>query len=979
MFLALLGLRRRHSQTDSDRHISRGLCSANINGNVYNLTDYFTKAYEYNEGDVTFIFHPCRALVRGDFPVGANVDIDGANVYMLTSTDSWQPVLYTTDFDWDELNSGIPGIMYTADGNPYQTDDMKYNRVDFEMRFLCDEQDKDVNPEFTHSVSYDRDSYGNIHTQITLMIAHYAGCATPFQPIPTPEPHFALCDYISRMDDDETRGIDAHLNILPNGAWGVRKRVTFMDNNMTLFYHPCGTMTCPLEFYCEEDENESSVYLCPETPGTTDHCQSFGVAQENQMHVSLYGENENFGLKIEYAGHGAKSEMHMLPAVANYPEGYLRILEDTTFSAIEGTLYLESTSHEADIVTVPAPHNPGDDYCYAEGSSGTAKIKVNLTNYNVEDGYQTSVTVKPLLSSTATLYFQPCGGLACPKNHSCDGIEDSTVLLCYDDQGCRSYGMIEYNVSLSYDSANLTKGFTAVYVSDHSKAQVQFECDESATSGSIILPETVTRNGDEVHFTVRTSDVCPDSPTPPAPVWYMPTPQPYSSPLPEPMKSPNPINFIANDTHYIVLNLDEIRDDQYGFNTTIRHQNDEPQDVYFTYRPWKQMECPSAYGTCQTGKNTGNSYLCYMTNTQERVCYSYADVEYDAHLDPLDPNYLGYGVDLTYNSQWDTDLSMQIICTPQKEFNVINLYEGIPLQYGKGLYGEAISISAGSKNACPVKFASNVFPQTPSPTPEPTPCPEHYFYHRTNVMGGLFMEIDLQKLAARKENVYLGMTNTQGSTYRPAMILFDPDSPKPCYQDECLGGGETNIWRCMDEDSKTYCWGVGDGRQGISWVDGEDFNEGITVTYYGGYADYTTTIQFMCNESIEEHTVDFDIIGHEKNHRITLYAHTSDVCPKKQGPTPFPTPAETPAPTATPEVQTIRSITGGSVFLLIIAVGASAYLFIGMLVTFKITGKFELPNAAFWSEFGTNVVTGAFFIFTCGRKQGPTTTGYDSI
>jgi hypothetical protein len=947
---------------------------------MFNLSSYYTQAKIFTDGDTSFIFHPCRPLVKSDFPIGANVEPDGANVYQLHPNDVWEPTNYLTDFDWT-LTGKIPGVVYGADGFPRLSSEGKYNRVDFDIKFTCDESDKDPDPEFTHAIAFDRDSNGNIRTQVTLMVSHASGCSDPSYPTPTPTPIFKYCDFISRMDGNGTLGIDAHLNVLTHSPWGVRKTVKFLGKDMTLFYTPCGTMTCPVGYQCNEGEMESSVYLCPLLPTKDVKCQSFGYEDTTHNPISLYGKNENSGLLIEFAGHNYISKMHMTAARSEWPEGFLDISETVDFDDATNTIILESTSHEADIVVVPSPPQPGDEFCYKEGKFGTSTIKLNLTQYNKPDGYVEDVKI-PMYSGKATLYYQPCGSLQCPEQYTCKGTEDSTVMLCYSDYTCRSYGMIENNVSITYNEKNLTDGFKALYVSNDGKANVKYTCNRDLPEGQIQINQYVVRNGENVEFSIETSDVCTEAPLPPVKPWYMPTPNPYAVP-PEPMISPNPINFYYNDTHFIVFNLEEFKDDITEFDTNIIHGSNSAK-VHLKYRPWKKTNCPSDKGTCAAGDNEANAYLCYESENAGKVCYSYADVNYDAYLD-LVTNRLDDGVDLTYNSRYDTDLSIEIHCG-NEQFNILQFFPTSDITYGKGLYGEVISVLAESKNACPIPIASNFFPPTPDPTPLPTPLPDSKFYFKSEVKNNQFMEINLKDLAAHTESIFLG----KQTTYRRSRIHFDPDQPMGCTGDVCLGdGGKTNIWKCFTEpDRKEYCYGVGDARQSLTFHTTDNFADGITAVYGGGYSDYTTSIQFLCNKSIPAHVIDFDDIGGEQisTRRITLFAQTSDVCPKEVGETPLPTPIVIPTPEPTPsggDSQVIAPgqgpVTGGSVFMLLIIIAAVSYLVIGLFISYKSTGKFELPNTTFWTEFGENVVAGATFIFTCGKKYSCGVDNYDAI
>ena len=154
----------------------------------------------------------------------------------------------------------------------------------------------------------------------------------------------------------------------------------------------------------------------------------------------------------------------------------------------------------------------------------------------------------------------------------------------------------------------------------------------------IKIDDYVTISGSQLKFNAYTSQSCVkyNSSTPqPTPVpWYMPTPAPYSSPEPEPMKSPNPINLIHNDTHYVYINLEELKQDVLKTNTSIFY-TDYYRPVHFEFVPFKQTSCPDSYGECPPHTGNANAYLCYTTASLENVCYPYADVYYDSYLSNL--------------------------------------------------------------------------------------------------------------------------------------------------------------------------------------------------------------------------------------------------------------------------------------------------------------------------------------------------------
>jgi len=944
--------------------IQRYLCAVNYDGQLYNLSSYYTEAdsFEDSEGNWTYFYHPCRALTKDDLPAGSSVPIIGANFMRVDKLNNWEYLAYTTDFNWDLLTIG--GIVYSSDGQLYQTKDT-YKHADIDMKFFCDPDETELNPRGRIRTQ----EYEEGRIQVTMEIQSAAGCSVA-TPSPTPSPAFIQqCNFVSRWDLDEDLGIDSHLGILDGNTWGTRKVVSVLNQSMVLFWKPCGQMQCPLEFTCQSDEQTSSAYLCPLDPKVGD-CQSFGLAQSNVNPISLYGADERSGLKITLSGHDHQVIMHMTSALPTVPEGYELINEEAKIEENE-TLILTSSCHEADIVPIPDP--PGSDKCAVTETIGSDTISLNLTTYNTgEDGYVKDIDIG--YGQKATLFYQPCAAIRCPLNYSCKGEDDSTIYLCYNDTHiCRSFGLYANDINYTKVSpTDLSQGIYAFYFSDFSKGMVRYECNQSLGDNEIYVENSAQVHGALLNMTVSAKAACINSPHPTPTPWHMPTPKPYPSPAPTPMKSPNPLNIIYNDTHYIVLNLNELKQTKFE-STTYIASKDGTTSVHFEYMPFQQFECPDAYGDCPEGKNTANGYVCFTTEDAHKVCYPYADIYYDATLTQIG-NDLDQGADLTYNSQYDTDLSISISCSETEDFNVLSIYDHEPLSYGAGRVGEVISVSGSARNVCPMKFANAFYPKTPSPTPEPSPIPDSYYYYRTPVIDNLFMEINLKNLKATSQDIVLGSKHI----YRKAKILFDPDQPRTCQDGyTCLGGGQTNIWKCFtDENGTKACYGIGDSRQGMAFHFNGDFVDGVVAEIKGGYSNYVTTIHILCNESVPANTIDFGDIGAERTNfkRITLYGHSSDICPKQQGTTPLPSEVPTrsyhPHPSSgTPIGPGMGAVTGGSVFLLILLLGFGIYFFGGLIISFLKNGQFSVPNSDFWLNFTTYVATGAVFVFTCGKKS----------
>jgi hypothetical protein len=74
-------------------------------------------------------------------------------------------------------------------------------------------------------------------------------------------------------------------------------------------------------------------------------------------------------------------------------------------------------------------------------------------------------------------------------------------------------------------------------------------------------------------------------------------------------------------------------------------------------------------------------------------------------------------------------------------------------------------------------------------------------------------------------------------------------------------------------------------------------------------------------------------------------------------------------------------ITGGTWFLLIVAVAFLAYFVFGVLLSFVFKREVEVPAAEFWSELWLSFVVALRFLFLCQRNvpPAPSAVSYENI
>lgn len=971
-----------------------GACSVNIDGKRFDLHKAYDKQVQsFTDTDTgyTYYFKLCDALDQADLPFGSAAVMKGANVMRRKENSQvWEYTNYLSEFDWTIREMTVN---YNADGQPFQSEGL-WHIVDFDVIIGCDASSTTAPPPFTKSIIH----YGN-RTQINILVNSQVGCPTTVQ-APTPTPLFyPVCEFVSRMDNSSTAGIDAQLDEIDGGPFGVRAPVLYNGKQMALHLKPCGRMKCPPPYNCTEGIDYSNAWLCPLVPDS-DLCESFGVAKSdvNPASVAAGGELNGFELDFYEPTRNYHTKVRVKQAEESYPDGYMRIEENIFLDAT--SLTVSAYSHEADIVSIPIPPSPLGK-CNADIEGPSVDLKMSLKGLNPESisGYfKWNVNVSGIKGQNQfDLYYLPCGGIKCPSGHDCEGTEDATVYLCTDDRDCKAYGLFENNINFTLvNPFDFTKGLRTNYYGQNTKrAIVTYLCDQELEESELRFDETSPRlDGTIFKFTAYAKQACAinKGPTPtPRPQWFIPTPPPYPKPTPTPMKSPNPHNIMYNSTHYVSFNLDKFNRTHFKKNMTMTNHIDSA-DVYFEFSAWEKIPCPNTEGACYAQyQQEANSYICYYTSRTQKNCFPYADISYDQVIS--NPTHsLSNIVTLTYQNNLDTDLRFKIYCDDSLDYNTLFINDGQTLILDVAT-DHVVTLTASSHNACPLPFTDPKLPRTPNPTPMPAPVDPSKLYFRSEPINNKYIELDLTNIPTHREKIVLG---TPGD-YEKAEILYDPDTPRECgaSQRECLGGGETNIWKCVDYKGSQKCYGIGDARQSINYHVSDDLMDGIAVTYGGGYSGYRTTVLYLCNVSVPWPKIDFDDIGYESNMKVvTLYAHTSYVCPKPytpptSGPTKAPTTAPTiqpvtytPAPTSAPEPYHPDSgkVTGGAIFMMVVFFPILLYVGLGTIINGFVTGNFELPFQKFWSEFYQNFITGFKFVFTCGHPgwcggQG----GYDQI
>jgi hypothetical protein len=218
---------------------------------------------------------------------------------------------------------------------------------------------------------------------------------------------------------------------------------------------------------------------------------------------------------------------------------------------------------------------------------------------------------------------------------------------------------------------------------------------------------------------------------------------------------------------------------------------------------------------------------------------------------------------------------------------------------------------------------------------------------------GDHVEVDLFKLKSLSQSVVLGY----GTNYELDWIEFHPTTPKPAPSGYRVLDGDgasavANVWRCVQHSVEgAFCSSIGQAKYGLTWtLNGNDADKGVVATFGAGYGGAVTHLQFLCNWTVEHGEIVFDDVGaFSPSWIFVIHVHSRMFCPNyKAG---------------------LRVLSGGSVFLMILLVGVTVYLFVGVLWNLLLRDKIEIPNVELWGEVRLSILTAILFIFTCRKGK----------
>jgi hypothetical protein len=596
----------------------------------------------------------------------------------------------------------------------------------------------------------------------------------------------------------------------------------------------------------------------------------------------------------------------------------------------------------------PYPDRPNE--CYFDSPLGTSTVRFDAAQADLESGYEHWAIVAGMPDVLPRLLlYQPCSGLQCPANATCDQSEDAYIWLCNPNlttpTACKPYGLFGRGITIEPlgGQGNPEDRVQILYHGDGGiGAAVTWRCNRSVPAGRIapvLSPDDLARAriGPDgwLSYTVASSDVCPAADPTPFPAPYYPQfPHPRSTPTPVP--HPDPVHWIDLGDQYILVNLTSIDAGLSHSKHLLRASAKCDFEVF--QRAWSGSPCPAGY-VCDE-YTRGSWWGCWRNASGVSVCCPIGESAYGTRMALTEPRYPAYGVTLFYEGYGSFGTEVQIGCDPRAEevaFFELQTY----VDYASGITGANYSFVANSSLVCPISYAASEVP-APSPSPH-APEPPNRTAFRTAFENKF--SLDLERFGPAVATVLVG----SDSLFEKVTIHLSMADRIACPAGHACPYEDANVWKCWDAHGQHTCVPIGDFRYGLTVdaLDPANASDGVYVRYAGGFGGWDTEIIITCDSSLPEAAIALAAFARRVHpHRVvTLTARSSQVCDG--------------------HILLWRSdTTFGALFLTAVHIVVALYLVIGIIVAVCQEGKVKAPNRQFWRQVRTNVIV-VFFGCAC--------------
>ena len=528
---------------------------------------------------------------------------------------------------------------------------------------------------------------------------------------------------------------------------------------------------------------------------------------------------------------------------------------------------------------------------------------LNSNSNDFSNGVKVSVKAENgEIYPNAVLYYQPCLGLKCPQDSYCEGNEDATIWLCYDNNAglstrtCKSFGEYtdESKIDLTLAEYNNTKsGIKVRYYQEKREGDVYWKCDSSIQHNDLEMPQSVIvkDEGNTIEFNVSAYDVCRIEP----PIWTPTIPDISEIFEPTPVPSPNPIQFVANSTHYVYLDLSELSQPVYNGSIRLAYPGSTEKNLSqleVFYHPWDQIEFDQRTILSEEIFGWGNIYGCWPT-TNDTVCYALATKYLPIYLTTNDPNNEVKELEnliLHYQDGYKIHTDINISCNPNAEKDQIIFDSDAIAKW----YGDTVSFVLDSAYVCPLEFKKNYNVVTKNPNVESSKSKVTTKFE-TPLYSISYINFDISGLKQINQDVYVG---SRESLYK-MKLFYHPSQLINCPSNYKFLNSQSNLWLCGDfENNQNSCFSAANvyykdiefqlnancsynnrTYDNISYIIDDDLEDGVSLIYQS--ENYLTRVSYLCNESLENQVDLFPVI--QLNERqgmpyLQIYVQTGGVC-----------------------------------------------------------------------------------------------------
>lgn len=873
-------------------------CGANINSHLYDATEMRTKQRPIkitdSAGEFDYYIQFCDDLDGSTLNFSIPHQFGATGIRVKRATNEMESIGWhdSQNYQLFDLSNPNNGFMITSNCQSFgKLSNHKWFYISQILK--CKADSESVEPVSTSI-------YDGFDEMVVISVTYENkwGCGKDTTDPPVQPTYHCNQTYKSHLV--YPMGIEIELNELNMEPFGFPVPI---DNDRFALVKTCGYSTCPYDMECNAER--AGIWVC-ERPNK---CRSFG---ELPGEIGLLYDDPDEGLKTTYTVSANEHTQMSISCDFGLQIEKAYVTEVNLKQELELDLVIKSENACSKELSGGQVRS-----CQAKLSDPSSReLSVDLTQFNKENGWKFNVSISSwgLKSNETWLYWQPCGPLTCPGD-LCPDSTGASVWLCRlepdGDTFCQDYGLFSNSVAISpFSYIDLRQGVSLNYDgTGHRDSHIRISCDESLPPKTIVISESVgVMTGDALSIFGYSSDFCVDEPSPMPTGTYVPTPTPeptptmgvWSPPDPVPAYTPAPpewvsrFAYIRNATHSSRVDMSKY----YAGDEAMMITDGRDAGPFATYvSPFSKQHCPKGYNCEILAKADG--WHCWGSNCWPAILSEYAMTSEKLPGDTTSLN----GISVRHKGVYGVETVLNLRCGGEYAIALDDL--------AKWSETDIFTLSGTLLSACPKE---EITPPIPTPAPGPTPAPKDpsmvYDDSRRDI------HFDLSTLSTISQDVVIeGETNRQSVTIHASF-----SGAIECPGNICEGPDTAFVFKCWNNAGTNKCFAVGDPRYGITL----NYTDAV---FDGGYGGFTSSFSLKCGTRsyIDEYATEPD----GRTLYMTLYSPM--FC------------------------FSSATISGGSVFMMIILLGFICYVSFGIVINFILEGSIEFPNSDFWDSVVSSI------------------------